>query len=97
MKGVGHSIVAKESKAEPDAKQESIKQDQNQLELDFQEISLFSSTNCKLTNGWYIDSTASRYITFNKDLIFDFHSQCKKFDQKSLKAIFVGYPQGAKG
>ena len=50
-KGAGHSIVAQENKGEPDAKQESIKQDQNRLELDFQEISLISSTNCRLTNG----------------------------------------------
>ena len=71
-KGAGHSIVAQENKGEPDAKQESIKQDQNQLELDFQEISLVSLTNCKLTNGWYIDSAASKHMTFNKGLIFDF-------------------------
>ena len=71
-KGAGHSIVVQENKGEPDAKQESIKQDQNQLELDFQEISLVRSTNCKFTNGWYIDSAASKHMTFNKDLIFDF-------------------------
>ena len=71
-KGAGHSIVAQENKGEPNARQKSIKQDQNQLELDFQEISLVSSTNCKLTNGWYIDSAPSKDMTFNKGLIFDF-------------------------
>ena len=50
--------------------------DINELETDlpvnFQELGLISSTKIKLSNGWFIDSAASKHMTYEKSIIHDF-------------------------
>ena len=53
-----HSNIAEESKSEVQSTNE--------------EMALTSSTKYKLSNGWYIDSGASKHMTFNKDVIQDY-------------------------
>ena len=41
---------------------------ENQLE----KIALPASTRCELNNGWYVDSGATRHMTFQKNLLLGF-------------------------
>ena len=42
------------------------------IEDQLEEIALPASTRCELTNGWYVDSGATRHMTFQKNLLLDF-------------------------
>ena len=42
------------------------------IEDQLEEIALPASTRCVLTNGWYVDSCATRQMTFQKNLLLDF-------------------------
>eukprot|EP00795_Rhopilema_esculentum_P007491 gene7491-13268_t len=40
--------------------------------IDFQEMGLISSTKGELSDGWYIDSAASKHMTYEKGILLDF-------------------------
>ena len=56
--------------ADTDAITEEIKT--HTIEGQLEEIALPASTRCKLNNGWYVDSGATRHMTFQKNLLLDF-------------------------
>ena len=56
--------------ADTDAITEEIKT--RTIEDQLEEIALPASTRCELTNGWYVDSGATRHMTFQKNLLLDF-------------------------
>ena len=56
--------------ADTDAITEQIKT--HTIENQLEEIALPASTRCELNNGWYIDSGATRHMTFQKNLLLDF-------------------------
>ena len=45
---------------------------QKDLAVNFQELGLISSTTTKLSDGWFIDSAASKHMTYEKSIIHDF-------------------------
>ena len=68
--------------ADTDAIAEQIKT--HTIENQLEEIALPALTRCDLNNGWYVDSGATRHMTFQKNLLLDF------VEFNKLSRIYLG-------
>ncbi len=65
---VAHSIITEEETTEEISK-DAINEEKP---MDYGEIALASSIKHKLSNGLYIDSAASKHMTFDEGILFDY-------------------------